>query len=110
MADHRVQAEARAQAARHVGSARRTETTSRDCKNLGNFDGVAENWRRGIRTLNRFKLPREVPRPIAADHIELSAAQIERLEQPHARVRHARFLMDASEASGASSEVSPKPA
>ena len=40
---------------------------------------MAENWRRGIRTLNRFNLPREVPRPTAADHIELSAGQIERL-------------------------------
>jgi hypothetical protein len=40
---------------------------------------VAENWWIGIRTLNRFNLPREVPRPTAADHIELSAGQIERL-------------------------------
>jgi hypothetical protein len=45
----------------------------------GNFDGVAENWRSGIRTLNRFNLPREVRDRPPADHIELSAEQIERL-------------------------------
>ena len=61
---------------------------------------MLENWLRGIRTLKSVQLAAGSPRPTAADHIELSAGQIHRLNNPYARRRRVRFLMDASEDSG----------